>query len=278
MSQLPSIPLTPEDQRRLAVQLYARMEDQVKSYNARRGVVSTSVTTETAKELMDSMVYTLEAAGGYVPGLDVKVLLTKGQQVLEDKLARAKQILRLVEASAPIFQTRYYGDALRTLWRYLETYDHLHLAHKTPEGLDYPLLIPVPEQFRGIDRALCYLNCLWMENEILHRFSPEALAELTDAAPPDYWFPPQKQCEQVLWNAMARTVLGKVPEPLLLEDGEAEDLFYLLQNREREDLHALFTEALNRLALPTCAVGAVDSLLPRLMAVLPHGNLSQLFW
>lgn len=281
MSQLIT-PLTPEEQCKLAVGLYSLMDGQVRSYNAHRGVPGTSVPTETARELMESMVYTLDTAGGYTPGADVKALLEKGQALLEAKHDRAKQLLRLAEASAPDFQTRYYGEALRLLDWYLQTYDHLHMAHRSPEGLDYPLLLRVPEWLRGIDWAHVFLNCLWTENEILCRFSPGSLEELLDAAPPDYWFPPQNQCEQVLWNAMAKVLLGKGPEPLLLEDGDAEALLRLLQNREREEVRALFTDALNLLNLPESAypyaAGAIENLLPRLMAALPNGNLSPFFW
>lgn len=63
MSQLLMSPLTPEDQRKLALGLYSLMDGQVRSYNASRGASGTSVPTETARELMESMVYTLDAAG-----------------------------------------------------------------------------------------------------------------------------------------------------------------------------------------------------------------------
>lgn len=286
MSQLPISPLTPEDQRKLAIGLYSLMDGQVRSYNAHRGAAGTSVTTETARELMESMVYTLESAGGLAPGADIEALLTKGQAVLEEKRDRARHFLRLAEASAPEFQTRYYGEALRLLDRYLQTYDHLHMAHRSPEGLDYPLLLPVPEPLRGIDRALYDLGCLWTENEILHRFSPDALAELIDAAPPDYWFPPQNQCEQALWNAMGKALLGRRPEPLLLTAGEPNALLCLLQGKDRELLRALFSDALAQvcsaldLAEHTAryAAGAIDGLLPRLIAALPGGNVSPFFW
>lgn len=286
MRQLPLTPLTPEAQRKLAVQLYPLMDGQVRSYNAHRGAGGTSVTTETARELLESMVFTLEAAGGYTPDADVKALLAKGQTVLEPKLDRAKQLLRLAAASAPEFQTRYFGETLRLLDRYLQTYDHLHMAHRAPEGLDYPLLSPVPNQLRGIDWALYYLNCVWTENEILHSFSPDALAELIDASPPDYWLPPQNQCEQPLWNAMAKALLGHKPEQLLLISGEPDRLLHLLKGKDREQLRALFSDALARvctaLNLPEnaarYATGSIDQLLPRLMAALPGGNLSPFFW
>ena len=286
MTQFPVIPLTPEQQRRLSLELYARMDSQVKSYNASRGVPSTSVSTETARALMESMRYTLEAAGGYFPGADVSELLVRGQTLLEERLEQAKELLNLVEATGPSFQTRYYSETLRRLRRFLTRYDHLHLAHAVPGGLDYPLLIPVPEALLGIDYVLFYVNCLWSENQLLHPISPDALSELTDAAPPDYWAAPQNLCEQVLLNAMAATLLGRKHEPLILSGDEPERLSGILRGMDRDQLRRTFTEALARLCgelhIPPrparYAGGVIDQLLPRLSAALPAGNLSTFFW
>lgn len=286
MNHLPVIPLTPEEQRRLSLELYARMESQVKSYHAHYGRNSTSIPTETARELMTSMIYTLEAAGGCTPGTDVSELLSRGQVILSRRLEQAKELLKLVEATGPALQTGFYGGTISALRRYLESYDPVHMAHIGPEGLDYPLLSPVPEQLRGIDAAGYILQCLWMEHQILDAFPAESLSELADAAPPDYWTAPQNLCEQPLWNSMALTLLGRSIGPLLLPEDGAVLLSGILRQMDREKLTVLFTEALDRvcagLHIPQqpaqYARGAVSQLIPRLDAPRSCGILPVFFW
>ena len=84
--------------------------------------------------------------------------LLLGQEILENRLSKAKSMLELVNGTAPQWQTECRWEALRYLRHYLEQYDYLHLAHKGPDDLFYPILISPPEGIKGIDTVWPAIN------------------------------------------------------------------------------------------------------------------------
>ena len=204
MNQLPVTPLSPEDQQRLMGQMYVLMGKQVESYHKHRNKgSSSSVPVELAQELMESMDYTLRLAGGICADTNVEASLKIGQTILHGKLEKASSLYELVYATAPQWQTECRWEALRCLLRYLDNYDHLHLAHRGPDDLFYPILISQPENIRGIDRCIFYLNIMWIENQIMAGV-PEAMLEVFW----DHLMPETlNQCEQLLLNGIGKAVL-----------------------------------------------------------------------
>lgn len=263
--------LTPRQQ----LQLHELLADQVKSYHHFYHMgENSSVPTETAQELLRSVWYTLDLGSGD----SLAERLGAGQEVLASRVEKARQLHRLAEATCPDYQDRYRWETIAALGRYLQRYDHLHFAHRIPEDLDYPLLTPPPEGLTGIDYCCYYLNCLWLENQILYHFSGKAVAELFLHLPPDYWEAPQNLCEPVLTNALGRLLLDKSMDSLLVDP---EALLPLLERDAGEKLYA----AMERLArLPGFSRGeseyaraVVPAVLPRLLAALPGGNLHYIF-
>lgn len=242
--------------------LYDLMAAQVKSYQRHyRLGDNTSISTETARELLGSIQYTLNAAG---PGGTASEALARGQALLAARTERARGLLRLLTATENA-QSSWFWDAAAEMGRYLDRYDPLHFAHRSPELLCYPIALPLPEGMKGIDEALFYLNCLWQEDQILCAFSAAALEELQAAMPPGYWAGPELLCQQPLLSAAARTLLGLPLDSLLL--GAA-----------RERLPALTPQSLLQagervselLALPPgpaeYARAVLEEAIPRLMA------------
>lgn len=197
-------PLTPAQQNQLSRDLYALLEKQVKSYHKHRHMGNnSSVPAETAQELLQSVWYTLELSGGYTPDLPLDIQLLRGQELLKKRLEDAKALYRLVSATSPDFRTDFHWDTVEALGRWLETWDLLHFAHQGPEILDYPLLMPVPEDLKGLDYGLFYLNALWRENQILHSLSGPALEALYLRCPPGWWEAPRISASSLclmLWH------------------------------------------------------------------------------
>lgn len=235
MSNLPVNPLSQEEQRRAAGQVWTLMEKQVESYHASRNMgKNSSVPAELAAELMESVEYTLEKAGGIRPEREIVETFRLGREVLERRLGEAGQLLRLVIATAPEWQTECRWEAMRCLRRYLAHYDFRHLAHRGPEGLFYPVLIPAPEGIRGIEECLFYLKVLWIENQIMEGFPEEALEEFWDALPPDVC----NQCEPLLINALGKAILGSGMDILLFVPGELRALAAALADSGGDCLEA----------------------------------------
>ena len=217
MSQLPVHPLSPEDQKKIMGQLYLLMGKQVQSYHKHRHMGNnSSVPMELAQELMESVEYTLNQAGGMFAHSNAEDALRQGQELLENKLSKAKSTLKLVSGTAPHWQTECRWDALRCLQHYLEHYDHLHLAHKGPEDLFYPILISPPEGIRGIDSCLFYLNILWIENQIMAGVPEKALELFWNRLPTATL----NQCEHLLINGMGKALLNTGLDPLTFDPEE----------------------------------------------------------
>ena len=214
MNQLPINPLSQEEQQRIMEQMYLLMGKQVQSYHKHRHMGNnSSVPVELAQELMESIEYTIGLVGGVYAHRNIGDALVLGQEVLESKLSKAKSLLELVNGTAPQWQTECRWEALRYLRHYLEQYDHLHLAHKGPEDLFYPILISPPEDIQGIDSCIFCLNIMWIENQIIAGVPDDALEEFWNRLPVGTL----NQCEHLLINGIGKALLGTGIDPLVFE-------------------------------------------------------------
>lgn len=281
MNIIPIRPLSGEQQKRLSQQLYVLLGQQVKSYHKHRHMGdNSSVPTEIAQELLYSIWYTLEVSGGYTPELTMEVQLLRGQELLKQKLKETEKLCQLVAATAPDFQTDYHWDTMAALNLYLEQYDLLHFAHRSPEMLDYPLLISIPDSTQGIDYALLYLNALWQENQILHSFPAAALDELYQRCPPGYWEAPQNLCEPPLFHALGRAMLELPPADLHITERHQQEIIQICKSVPLESLLKQATSrvcAVLNLTNNICIQAAAAQLKPRLEIALTGNDLTTIF-
>ena len=235
MSQLPINPLSPEEQQRVMNQMYMLMAKQVQSYHKHRHMGNnSSVPVELAQELMESIEYTIGLVGGVYAHRNIEEALLLGQEILESRLSKAKSMLELVNGTAPQWQTECRWEALRYLQHYLEQYDHLHLAHKGPVNLFYPILISPPEGIRGIDSCIFYLNILWIENQIMAGVSDNALDQFWDRLPSATL----NQCEHLLINGLGKALLGSGLDPLTFDPEEQMKILYAMMTTSEEKLQS----------------------------------------
>ena len=233
MSHLPINPLSPEEQQRVMNQMYLLMGKQVQSYHKHRHMGSnSSVSAELAQELMESIEYTIGLVGGVYAHRNIGEALVLGQEILESRLSKAKSMLELVNGTAPQWQTECRWEALRYLQHYLEQYDHLHLAHKGPDDLFYPILISPSEGIQGIDSCLFYLNIMWIENQIMAGVPDDVLEQFWDRLPVGTL----NQCEHLLINGIGKALLGADIDPLIFEPEEHIQLVVALMRATEEKL------------------------------------------
>ena len=238
MSQLPITPLSPEEQQRVMNQMYLLIGKQVQSYHKHRHMGNnSSVPVELAQELMESIEYTIGLVGGVYAHRNIEEALVQGQEILESKLSKAKSMLELVNGTAPQWQTECRWEALRYLRNYLERYDYLHLAHKGPEDLFYPILISPPEGIQGIDSCLFYLNILWIENQIMAGISDDVLESFWDRLPEATL----NQCEHLLINGIGKALIGTGLAPLTFEPDEHMQLIVSMLEATEEKLKTAAT-------------------------------------
>ena len=233
MTTLPINPLSPEEQQRIMEQMYLLMGKQVQSYHKHRHMGNnSSVPVELAQEMMESIEYTIGLVGGVYAQRNIGEALVLGQEILESRLSKAKSMLELVNGTAPRWQTECRWEALRYLRHYLEQYDHLHLAHKGPDDLFYPILISSPEGIRGIDSCIFYLNILWIENQIMAGVPDDVLEQFWDRLPAATL----NQCEHLLINGIGKALLRTGIDPLVFETEEHMQLIVALLEATEEGL------------------------------------------
>lgn len=279
MKNFPMQPLSSEEQQRLMGQFYLLMGKQVKSYHKLRHMgENSSVPVELARELMASMEYTLNLSGGLYAGRSIEEALKAGQDILDTRVQKARSMFRLVTGTAPQWQTECRWEALKCIEQYLATYDHLHLAHRGPDALFYPMLVSVRESVRGIDHCLFCLNVLWLENQIMAGFEDAALERLWSRMPTDTL----NQCEQVVLNGIGKAILTNHSNDLVFAKAERDELCAILSVQPaRETVHHGTLRLCRQLDLPENAsaylVAAAAQMVPRLEAALQHDNLSAIF-
>lgn len=279
MNSLPMQPLSPEEQQRLMGQFYLLLGKQVKSYHKMRHMgENSSVPVELAQELMESMEYSVEQAGGLCTVRNAEEALRLGQELLKSKVEKARSMLDLVAATAPAWQTECRWEALSCLRRYLAGYDHLHLAHRGPDELFYPIPVRVPDGIKGIDLGLFHLNVLWLENQLMAGFDDAALEQLWSRLPTDTL----NQCEQLVHNGIGKAILSDQSADLIFTEAERGELQAILSAQSTEEtVHHAALCLCRRLDLPEngsaylCA--AAGQMLLRLEAALQHDNLSAIF-
>lgn len=272
-------PLSPEEQQEILAQLPLLMARQVQSYHKQRHMGdNSSIPTELAQELLESIDYTLDQVGGIYTHRHLAQGLALGQEVLREKLRKARALLDLVSGTAPGWQTDCRWEALGCLRQYLDRYDPLHLAHKGPEGLFYPILIAPPENLRGIDECLFYLNILWIENQIMAGIPEEDLSQLWDRLPADTL----NQCEQLLLNSMGKLLLSEKLSPLVFRIEEYSPLIRTLSSATEDALRTAAAQLCQALGLQDeHAKTYAKAILPQLRlwaeAGVNEGNCGRLF-
>lgn len=273
--------LSREEQERFFSEVYDLLALQVQRYHKHYHMgENTSVPEETAKELMESLLYTLGKID--FSGQSLAAALERGQEVLKRQTGESEKLLKLVAVTAPEVCSDSYHDTLDALGRWLRRYDCLHFAHCRPAFLEYPLLFDGWEDMRGIDCVQCYLKGMWQENQILEAFETEYLDELYSCLGPDFGSIPINLCEQPLVNAIGSRLLGR--QAGLLDEADRQKLVNVLTNAD--DLKGLMTKALKALCDERKLSGidaagyaqiVISRLLPRLEAGLTAGSLDGIF-
>lgn len=158
--------------RELMPRLYELLAEQAKKYTMGE---STSITVETAKELMNSLWYTLSFAD--VTARDLWEEVEKGRAVIRGKLETARSLWERACLTAPEAENVFYRETLKSIGGFFDRYDVLFFAHMIPCSIDYQLLIPVPESLQGVSYVEEYLRRILTENHIMSVFEPRPVLE-----------------------------------------------------------------------------------------------------
>lgn len=254
---------------------------------------SSSVTVDTAQELIASLWYTLTLAldenhtpyDSLLTG-DLSAILKHGQTILQGKLVQTKRLWEVVCRTAPEIPNAYYLDTLRGIGDYLKHYDFVFFAHQRPPCIDYPLLMPVSESLQGITYTKQYLKHLLTENLIFRTFDQKTVVTILQRVAPDYQEYYLNLCEQPLTNALGLSLLGEDGRILRFSSDQQMQLETKLRYVRTEKLQSLLEDAVLMLCKTLCVkddwtkdyvLFFADILRPRLKAAADAGNASCVF-
>ena len=254
---------------------------------------STSVTVETAQELLASLWYTITLAMdetqtpyGRLLSDELMPFVRQGQKILQDKLEAAKRLWEMVCRSAPDIQNFYYADTLRGIGDYLRHYDLCYFAHRKPLCINYPLLNAPSEKMHGLTYTEQYLKCMLAENLLIHGFEEDAVICVLQTVAPDYQEYYLNLCEQSVTNALGLAFIGKNVRTLHLGYEDQAEILEIMQNRsrgkQREFLHAAALSVCDQMEITDkwiidYVTSFSDTLLPRIEAALERMDLSNIF-
>lgn len=254
---------------------------------------STSVTAETAQELLSSLCYTLmlsvEESGLTYDRLltdDLLPLVKQGQVLLMRKVEQAKQLWNKVCQTVPKVPNGFYFETIQGIERFFQHYDIYYFAHQRPLDFSYPLINQPPDSLGGISYVEVYLQNLLEENVLMNQFDYKLIIRLLESTVPDYHELYLNLCEQPLINASGLAILGKSALPLDISEQDRRQMMASLVGMGTEEMKAFISvqmnsvcnqldkkDAFTRAYLTTLTNG----LAPRLAAAMAAGDLSRIF-
>ena len=280
MNDITSV-MSPGEAAEFREMLWALAQKQAAKYTAGE---RSSISLETMRELMRSMLMAISAAG-MTAGQSPEDALRRGTEILRRRTETALKLWQSVCLDPPKVRSRAYNDTLRSIGGFFKKYDVRYMAHLIPCGIDYQLCAPVSESLLGVDYILEYLRRVSRENRILDRFAPDTARRLLGAVSPDWPELISNLCEPVIINAAGLLIIGGDPFSLDIAPERLSRLTDALYSMSDSRLQSTLEAAGRRLggvlgldAEDTDYIArAAAAVRPRVSAALRRGGMEGIF-
>lgn len=145
------------------------------------GGESSSVKTETAQGILQSVYYTVGLYLKSLPNPDMSIaelkqtplaeLYRHGRKLTEVQLEHARQLYNIIQNDCLATDNYAYNDTIQNgVAGFFRAYDADFAAHETPASIDYPLSSDKMELV-GIEYIYSYLQKLFVENQFCKNFT-----------------------------------------------------------------------------------------------------------
>lgn len=179
------------------------------------GIDSSSMPSEQADNLLESILYTLSIvceednlSPQKMLEADFHELIRRGWAILDCKRRELYERWNTLCQNAPDIPNVYYVTTLKNIQQFFQSYDLYYQAHEIPCSIDYPILSPISEEIKGISYIEEYVMRVGIENEFIHCFPLENVLRLLNIATEDYLEDYMNLCDFILTNAIGRTLLN----------------------------------------------------------------------
>lgn len=226
---------------------------QVDKYN---GVDSTSLPVEKAQELLSSLVYTItlvaQEEGISDEGVlqsDFFELITRGQKLLDQRRKEGFEKWNALCLHAPKLHNVYYVDTMKNLGIFYKSYEIYYAADQIPCSIDYPLMLPVSEDLKGISYIEAYIRHIEIENEFINYFDSDLIDAFLKKALRDDREDYANLCEPAFINAIGRTIINQNLDQLVLQEADMVQLSEFFLDKTTKELCSIIRGALDDLCV-----------------------------
>ncbi|QIB69202.1 hypothetical protein Ami103574_07640 [Aminipila butyrica] len=222
------------------------------------GKASTSVTYETAQQLMGAILYCLEQAGEESTGelmllerLTAEEAYKEGVKAVLEKTRAAQGLyVRLMESFDGYGQPAYEETLRKTIPTFFMWYD-VRFYPQQEVFLPYPVALQQTES-RGIHQVYDYLRCIEAEQEFLQCLPPDYVQEVLWAYSGDYREEVVNIAGIVLKKILLHLLLGIPLDPIRRSEEAERKLAELVRSMSSNHLQENLQELLNRFLIRQC--------------------------
>lgn len=215
---------------------------------------SSSVPVDTARELAESVAYTLACAKREADRRSIRLhsvseAFSLGQNAIQQKYKLGSRLYRRAIETKLTLNNVCYHESLKEVGAFFGRYDAEFFSREIPCSIDYPLAHPISKAV-GVDYICGWLSRIIAENEFCLRFNPHAMHALHTFLYRGYEEVPINLYEPVAFAALGLTLCGKEPYGLSMHREDRLSLFSTWQKsdsrRKSEMLRSACSEILHR--------------------------------
>ncbi|OGO90698.1 MAG: hypothetical protein A2Y17_03140 [Clostridiales bacterium GWF2_38_85] len=256
---------------------------------------SSSVRTETAKAILDSMCYKISIYLKSINNCDAAVLillerplrdiLSSGNKLIESKLKVVVSLYKKINKNRINTPNNAYNDTIgKGLKLFFKEYDKDFESNETPVAIDYPLCIEC-SNYVGVEFIINYMISMYWENVFCSYFVDTEIHSIMQSINHDYEGLLVNIFEQTLLNSLANIIIGK-PDKLKLYINDITDLYGTLKIKSDSELRKLFSDAAAEYKtqivnfddyLRNYISKAIDKFLPSILHALHTNTLDKIF-
>ena len=206
---------------------------------------STSVPYETARQLMEAVIYCIEENNNGEEALDMpeakrpaaKLMYERGFEILTGKVHETKAIYDDIIQNFESYRLENYDETIRKgMPAFFLRYDAKFNPQDHLLTLDYPLLKGKP-RLRGIDLIQEYLKGIQKEKAFLDCFNRAAIIRILERTVPEYEeLYLDNICDVVLLEALFCIIAEKPLRELRMNDEDYDAVRFYFDGDEREKI------------------------------------------
>lgn len=228
---------------------------------------SSSVSYETAKQLMEAVEYCIKEnkvdlrlfqveSKNQAEGLEqvqnhcsAREAYDRGLQIVKDKVNQVRVIYNQISEDFLCYGNQNYHDTvLEGIPGFLKFYDAKFKPQNQILTMDYPVLCSM-EGFFGVDVILLYISAISIEQHFFHVFPENYITEILERYHSDYENMYFNLCDPVLVHVLCCMVIGKKIIELEWTEEEYQQLTNYVMTRKREQVKTELSELLKKMLM-----------------------------